>query len=148
MKNTPPHGPVADAVLALAEDMGYAVLEFSAQRVKGRTHVHCVVHRAGGIDLDRLTELHRALQPRLEALLDDRDIRLEFASPGVERVLKSFHEVEAFVGARARVLPVGSDAWCNGTIVEYAPAGCLFRADDGVETRYAPEALTKVRLVD
>tara|TARA_B100000614_G_scaffold257135_1_gene276871 strand:- start:556 stop:1002 length:447 start_codon:yes stop_codon:yes gene_type:complete len=148
MKNNPPSGPVADAILDLVVDMGYTLLEFSSQHVKGRTHVHCVLSGPNGVDLDSLTQIHRALQPRLEELLDDRDLRIEFSSPGMERTLKSFHECVAFVGHRITLLPADSDDWLNGTIASADTGRCEIDLDNGEKRTFTPDALTKVRLVD
>jgi ribosome maturation factor RimP len=148
MRNNPPSGPVADAVRELVESMGYFLLEFSSQTVKGRTNVHCVLHREGGIDLDSLTTVHRALQPRLEALLDSRDLRIEFSSPGMERVLKSFHEVAVFCNHPVYVLTPDDQEWQPGTITEADDASCRIVFDDGTQGTFTADALLKVRLAD
>jgi ribosome maturation factor RimP len=128
--------------------MGYFLLEFSSQTVKGRTNVHCVLHREGGVDLDTLTTVHRALQPRLEALLDARDLRIEFSSPGIERVLKSFHEVSAFRNRPVFVLTPDNQEWRPGTIMEADDASCRIVFDDGTQGMFTADALLKVRLAD
>jgi ribosome maturation factor RimP len=148
MRNRPPTGPIADTIRELAEEMGYFLLECSHQHVKGRTHVHCVLHGPGGIDLDTLTTIHRALQPRLEATLDERDLRIEFSSPGVERTIKSFHELQAFVGRTAQVLPTDADEWLQGTLRTAESEACTFEMQDGTTTTFTPATLHKVRLAD
>ena len=148
MRNRPPTGPVADTIRELAEEMGYHLVECSHQHVKGRTHVHCGLYRPGGIDLDTLTTIHRALQPRLEAALDERDLRIEFSSPGVERAIKSFHELEAFVGRVADILPRDTDEWHQGTLRMATSEACSFELPDGTTETYSPATLHKVRLAD
>ncbi len=90
MQNRKPSGPVVDGARDIIESLGYSIVEFSAERVKGRTHVHCVLHRPAGISLDDLGEIHQTLQPRLEQLLEDDDLHIEFSSPGIGRTLKNF----------------------------------------------------------
>lgn len=148
MKNTPPQGPVAEALGELLHDMGYGLVEFSAQHVKGRTHVHCVLHHPEGVNLDSLAEVHRAAQPRLEALLDTDDLRIEFASPGIERNVKSFHEFAIFVGRPVQVLPADQDEWRNGTIASADGNSCRVALDDGTEGVYEPATIQKARLLD
>lgn len=148
MKNNPPNGPVADAVRELVEGMGCSLLEFSFQHVKGRTHVHCVLHGPAGIDIDTLTTIHRALQPRLEESLEDQDLRIEFSSPGVERTLKSFHEFSAFVGREIDYLPADHDDWVRGTVTAFDGTVCTITGPTGNAEAYTAAALTKARLVD
>ncbi len=148
MRNRPPTGPVADSIRELVQEMGYYLLECSHQHVKGRTHVHCVLHGPGGIDLDTLTTIHRALQPRLEATLDERDLRIEFSSPGVERTIKSFHELPAFIGRPAEILPTDADEWRRGTLTMAESDSCAFELQDGTTETFSPATLHKVRLAD
>lgn len=127
--------------------MGYHLLEFSHQPVKGRVHVHCVLHGAD-MDLDRLSEVHRALQPRLEELLGD-NLRLEFSSAGVGRTLRSFHELQAFTGQSVDVLIDGADDWQEAEVIAAGAdsAELHMRALDETRT-YNPETIHKVRLAD
>ncbi|HKK49230.1 MAG TPA: hypothetical protein VJ932_09040 [Alkalispirochaeta sp.] len=148
MRNRPPTGPVADTIRELVQEMDYYVLECSHQHVKGRTHVHCVLHGPGGIDLDTLTTIHRALQPRLEAILDQRDLRIEFSSPGVERTIKSFHELQAFIGRPATLLPADADDWQSGTLATADTDTCTFTMQDGTTETFSAATLHKVRLAD
>jgi ribosome maturation factor RimP len=98
--------------------------------------------------LDSLAEVHRAAQPRLEALLDTDDLRIEFASPGIERTLKSFHEFAIFVGRPVRVLPVDQTDWRTGTIASADGNNCRIALDDGTEGVYEPATVQKARLLD
>lgn len=147
MKNRPPSGPAAEMVRELVHSMGYHLLEFSHQPVKGRVHVHCVLH-ADSMDVDRLSDVHRALQPRLEELLGD-NMRLEFSSAGLGRTLKSFHELPAFVGERVDVLAAGEDRWFSGTIeAADAETVTLSRAEQDETMTYTAETIQKIRLAD
>ena len=146
MKNNPPNGPVADAVREQVSQMGYTLLEFSHQHVKGRVHVHCVLHRQEGIDLDHLTAVHRALEPRLEVLLETRDLRVEFSSPGIERKLKSFHEFGAFVGQTVRVLPTDDDEWIEGEVRACDESGCTIEGRNGEQLHFTAATVNKARL--
>ncbi|MFW5642777.1 MAG: ribosome assembly cofactor RimP, partial [Alkalispirochaeta sp.] len=116
--------------------------------VKGRTHVHCVLHHPEGINLDALGEVHSALQPRLETLLEDDDLYIEFSSPGIERRFKSFHEFQVFLGKRAKVLLVDGMEWIEGTIMEADDTRCLLAIDGETERILSPEGVIKARLTD
>ncbi len=148
MDNKKPSGPVAEEVEDTLAGLGYGLVEFSAEFVKGRMHVHSVVHHPDGVSLDRLGEVHRVLEPRLEMLLDARDLYVEFSSPGIERKIKSFHEFALFRGRRVSILPInGSDR----------TVGMIDRADDlivaviddsGKPHEFAPGSVNKARLLD
>ncbi|MCG8480988.1 MAG: hypothetical protein MI724_17980 [Spirochaetales bacterium] len=148
MKQSPPSGNAADAVRAAVEDAGYALVELSIERIKGRTHAYIVLHRNGGLTLDGLTEMHRALQPLLEELAADSDIRVELSSPGIDRVFKSFHEFEIFNGLRVELLPTDGRDWVSGTIAEATGQRCLIRLDDGSDESFSPDTIVKARLTD
>jgi len=137
---------VAETVEEIATSMGYSIVEFSAERVKGRTHVHCVLFHPDGINLDALGEVHTALQPRLETLLEDDDLHIEFSSPGVERTLKSFHEFSVFSGHQIHLLPADDTNWVHGTIYTANDATCVIRDQSGVEYRFTPDTVKKARL--
>ncbi len=148
MRQSPPSGPAADAVKELVGDAGYALVELSIERIKGRTHAYIVLHRDGGLTLDGLTEIHRTLQPRLEELVGSSDVRVEMSSPGIDRVFKSFHEFEIFAGSRVELLPADGRDWLSGTIVEGTGQRCLVRFDDGSDESFSPEMIIKARLTD
>jgi ribosome maturation factor RimP len=146
MKNAPPSGPVADAVRDVVEAMGYALVEFATNRVNGRTHVHAVLHHPEGVDLDSLSQVHRALQPRLESLLEDRDLRIEFSSPGLRRTVKSFHELQIFKGQPVRLLVRDEHEWLEARILDADEAVCVVVSGDGSTRTLKAETVQKVRL--
>ena len=148
MKNRKPTGPVAESVRELVAEIGYAVVDFSAERVKGRTHVHCVLHHSEGINLDALGEVHATLQPRLEALLEDDDLYIEFSSPGIERTFKSFHEFSVFRGATVRILPTDASEWIQGRIEDADDQRCVLVDESGHRHEFSPETAAKARLTE
>ncbi|MFA7566542.1 MAG: hypothetical protein WCY01_05910 [Alkalispirochaeta sp.] len=132
--------------MEIVHEMGYAVVDFSAERVKGRTHVHCVLHKAEGINLDALGEVHRMLQPRLEILLEDNDLHIEFSSPGINRVLKSFYEFSVFTGMGVQVLQGEKPEWIGGTIESATEQECILVDEAGLRHTFTPDSIVKARL--
>lgn len=98
--------------------LGFEIVELNQSVVKGRTHVHLVVYREEGVNVDHCAEIHKTLAPRLELLLDDRDVALQVASPGIDRVIKNMHEFSVFAGRGVRVLRKSSMEWEAGRIEE------------------------------
>lgn len=152
MRNRKPDGPVVDEIRAIVEPRGYALVAFSSEIVNRRLHVHCVLHHPEGVELDTLAEMHRALEPRIEMLLDhegaQRDARVEFSSPGITRTFASFHEFDVFRGKVVEILPVDTAEWVRGTIVSADSDSCLIRFDSGAEQSYTPDSIGKARLTE
>lgn len=148
MQNRPPEGPVVDVIREIVNPRGYALVTFSAETVRRRLHVHCVLHHPDGVGLDSLAEIHRALEPRLELLFDQRDLRVEFSSPGITRTFNSFHEFQVFSGEEVAVLPVDSLDWITGTIVAADESVCTIRCVDGIEHSFTPESVAKARRIE
>lgn len=144
----PPEGIGADIVQELAAHNGLTVVEFSTQVVNRRRHVHCILHHPDGVGLDQLSEVHRALQPRLEALFDDPNVRVEFSSPGINRSFKSFHEFVVFRGLRVQILPMGETEWISGILVDADEKTCSIQAENGETRQWRREEVSRARLVE
>lgn len=148
MDNRPPEGPGAEMIRELLEPQGYALVDFAAEQVRTRFHVRCVLYHRDGINLDSLGEVHRALQPRLEMLYENRDIHMEFSSPGLSRNLKSAHEFRIFRGRAVTVLLEGTEEWVSGTISDADETTCRLTMDDGNEESIPVKGIRKARLMD
>lgn len=148
MYNRRPNGPVPEAVREILEPRGYYLVAFSSEVVNRRMQVRCVVHHPDGVGLEALSEIHRALEPRLELLLEHRDLNVEFSSPGIGRTLASFHEFEIFRYQSVAVLPTDADDWIHGTIIAADADSCLIRDARGAERSFSPEAISKARLTE
>ena len=110
-------GALSDQTTPIVEGLGFRIVELNMTVVKGRTHVTLVIYSPDGVGIDDCATVHRTVLPRLELLLDDRDIALQVASPGIDRVLKSWSEFEVFSGRGVRVLRQGADDWLCGTVL-------------------------------
>jgi ribosome maturation factor RimP len=142
---SPPEGEIAETVSEVLDAHDATLVELSTRRVKGRFHIVVVAFKAGGIGLDTLSEVHRLLRPRLESMLEDDDLHVEFTSPGIDRKLKSFHEFGIFVGSDVSFLTTDG-ATSDGTIVDAEQSSVTFRTARGEVTRLLPEQITKARL--
>jgi ribosome maturation factor RimP len=100
----------------VVQGLGFEIVELSQSVVKGRTHVHLVVYREEGVNVDQCAMIHKTLAPRLEILLDDRDVALQVASPGIDRVFKDSSEFSVFAGRGVQVLRKSDMEWHPGVI--------------------------------
>lgn len=147
MQNTPPVGAMASAVGHVADEFGYALVECADKRVKQTLHVHCVVDRPGGVSLDDLAVLHRAVLPLVREI--DEDAHVEFSSPGLTREIKSFHEFALFVGRQARVWISldGAEPTVHEGVVRIADQPYL-ELTTGEHIELQPDRVQKARLND
>ncbi len=131
---------MADITTALQEDLGpivegagYRLVELHAGVIKGRTHVNIVVYRPEGIGIDDCAEAHRTLLPRIELLLDDRDVALQVASPGITRTLKDLSEFAVFCGRGVQIL-LHDGGWVGGRIASVTERAVEVSTDEGART--------------
>ena len=133
-----------DQVEPIVEGAGYQVVELSSGVVKGRPHVTLVVYHPDGVSIDDCAELHRTILPRIELLLDSRDVALQIASPGIERTLKHEREYAVFVGRGVQLL-IRDDGWVGGRIVASTGTAVEIQTGEGVRT-FAFHDIQKAKL--
>ena len=68
------------------------------------------------IGVNDCAKVHRALLPRLEALLGTEDTTMELTSPGIEHNIKNAAEFSIFIGRNVRVWDKTVTDWVGGTI--------------------------------
>lgn len=107
----------------LVSGLGYDLVSLKVIPQNGNIRVTAVIsnHVDGGaicsIGINDCAKVHRALLPRLEALLDSQDIYMEVTSPGTERVIKNGAEFSLFVGRDVKVWDSEISDWVSGKIV-------------------------------
>lgn len=107
-------GALYDQLEPVIRGLGYTLIEANSANIQGRVHVNIIAFSENGIGTRECEEISRTILPRLEILLDNRDIALEVSSPGLERKFSSLLEFELFAGKAVKVL-VG-DQWFRGVI--------------------------------
>ncbi len=122
-------GTIYDDIETLIEGLGFRVVELKAQPIRSALMVSLVVHKPGGIGVDDCATVHRTVLPRLEAVLDRDDIRMEVSSPGIGRKLKSWSEFKAFRD-EAMVLGLTDGSTVSG-VVSYRDLGSIELKDTG-----------------
>lgn len=103
-------------LLPVIEGLGFSVVELKAKGVKGVMQVHLVIYRPEGVSVEDCTLVHSTVRPKIEVLLDTRDIQLEVASPGIGRKLKSDREFAVFKGLLVRIWIDEQDQSIEGEI--------------------------------
>ena len=107
---------LAEDVKTILVELGFHIVELHVGSVKGRMHVHLVIYRPEGVTIDDCAEVHKAIRPRAELLLNDRDVALQVASPGIDRTFKELSEFVVFQNRGVRILLHGADDWIGGVV--------------------------------
>mgnify|MGYP006300810253 FL=1 len=125
-------GALHEQLEEIVQGVGFRIVELSTSVVKGRTHVNLVIYRPEGVSIDDVAEVHKTVLPRIELLLDDRDVALQVASPGIDRTFKDNVEFAVFAGKGARVLSQERGDWVAGIIGEVSDRDVELETPEGV----------------
>jgi len=100
----------------LVTGLGYSLVDCTYGFVKGSHHVGLALFSSEGIGTEECAKVFQLVLPRLEVLLDTRDISLEVGSPGLERKIRHPREYKIFIGKRMKMLLADQD-WISGIII-------------------------------
>lgn len=137
--------PELESTVKIIQGMGFSVVEAQSRPVKGIIHVVIYIYRSGGVSLDDCTKVYRTVMPRLEVVLDSRDISLEISSPGIGRNIRFFREFAIFSGRRIRVLTEDSSEWIQGELLRADDEEIVLTVGDG-ERRYGRTDIVKAKI--
>jgi len=148
----------------IVSGLGFALIETSLYRSgkgNGKAQVRLVVGKScssavekqgspgtpgsSGIGTDELSQVHRAIVPRLELALEGRDLYLEVSSPGTDRLIKEGAEFRHYTGKNVKCWRVGADRWEHGLLRGSDKEKILFETGEGI-TELTYEKIAKARL--
>lgn len=104
---------------ALVEGMGYKLVELKIVPGHEVTKISAVITPVDptvSMGVNDCAKVHRAMLPRLEALLGTEDTTMELTSPGIEHNIKNAAEFEIFTGREVRVYDKTVTDWVGGVI--------------------------------
>ncbi len=137
--------PELESTVAIIEGMGFQVVEAQSRQLRSSTQVVFFIYRSGGVTLEDCTNVYRTVMPRLEVVLDSRDISLEVSSPGISRTIKYFREFSIFQGAKVRLMEAGENDWIEGIIASADEQKMVLSSEAG-ERSYTREEITKAKI--
>ena len=103
-------------IFSLVLQLGFQVVELHSAAVKGRLHLDIVIYRPEGVSIDDCAAVHKVIMPRAELILDNRDVAVQVASPGIDRTLKDNREFAVFADRGVQILLRGSNDWVRGIV--------------------------------
>ncbi|MDC7234612.1 MAG: hypothetical protein PQJ58_15380 [Spirochaetales bacterium] len=98
--------------------MGIALVEANAAIVKQVYNIRLVIFKDEGVSLSVCEDVHRIVRPRLDLIVESRDMSLEITSPGIDRRIKGTREYAIFSGKYVKILVEDQNEWISGKIVE------------------------------
>ena len=137
--------PELESTVAIIEEMGYGVVEAQLRPVRKSIQVSVFIHRPEGVGLDDCTKVYRTVMPRLEVMLDSRNINLEISSPGISRNIKYFREFALFTGFLIKIMGQGGNDWVTGTLKSADEKEIVLATEDG-ERRYGSSDIVKAKI--
>ncbi len=104
---------------ALVEGLGFKLVDLKIIPAKTITKISAMIASTDpneSIGVNDCAKVHRALLPRLEALLGTEETTMELTSPGIEHNIKNAAEFSIFIGRNVRVWDKTVTDWVGGTI--------------------------------
>ncbi len=125
--------------------MGLSLVEVNAAVVKQVFQIRIVIYKPEGISLKDCEEATKVIRPRLDLLLDSRDMALEITSPGLGRKIKSPREYKVFKGRYVKILEEGQTEWKSGQILD-ADGEFMTLEIDGKNEKFPLDRIRKGKL--
>ncbi len=129
----------------LVSGLGYGLVELTVFKKNAAWQVKIVITGPEGVGIADCTKVHRAILPRLEALLNSQDMYVEVTSPGLDRVLKNAAEFPLFTGKGVKVWDATVSDWVSGTVVSSDSQQVILRTENG-EKAFAFANISKAKL--
>ncbi|WP_053228123.1 ribosome assembly cofactor RimP [Spirochaeta cellobiosiphila] len=145
LKDKPEH-PLFDEVVNILAPLEICPLEFGLHRNKGLVRADLVIYKKSGVSHDDCQKTSEILLPKLEILLDSQDVNLEVSSPGISRNIKTFYELEVFVGQGVSLYLKSKSEWVNGVLTKNKNSYIITK--DGINIDISPEDIQKAKLDD
>lgn len=128
----------------LARSLDLDLVDCRMQQTRFGVAVQLVVYRKNGLGTDDCAKLHRMVAPRLELMYEDRDLRLEVTSPGLDRKFRTEREYLIFAGRGVHIICKDGREW-RGILKGSDGASCTIGIK-GEEKVLPLETVAKVKL--
>lgn len=134
----------------LVEGLGYCLVELKVVPAKTVVKISAVIAPKEinkTISVNDCARVHRALLPRLEALLGTDNLSMELMSPGIDRNMKNAAEFKLFVERKVRVWSKKVNDWLGGKIVNSDMKSVTLESEDGNTFAVPYEEIAKAKFI-
>lgn len=132
----------------LVEGLGYKLVDLKIIPAKTITKISAIITSTDpevSLGVNDCAKVHRALLPRLEALLGTEDTTMELTSPGIEHNIKNAAEFAIFVGRNVRVWDKTVTDWVSGKIVSADEKSVKLEKEEGERFTVLFENIAKAK---
>lgn len=134
----------------LVRGMGYVLVDLKIIPQKTTVKISAVIackDAGASLGVDECSKVHRALLPRLQALLGTDQTYMELTSPGTDRNIKNAAEFALFSQREIRVWDKNISDWISGKILRSDENSVTLEAD-GQEKVFRFEDIAKAKFCD
>ena len=134
----------------LVRGMGYVLVDLKISPQKTTVNISAVIackDAGASLGVDECSKVHRALLPRLQALLGTDQTYMELTSPGTDRNIKNAAEFALFSQREIRVWDKNISDWIFGKILRSDENSVTLEAD-GQEKVFRFEDIAKAKFCD
>ena len=134
----------------LVRGMGYVLVDLKIIPQKTVVRINAVIackDAGASLGVDECSKVHRALLPRLQALLETDQTYMELTSPGTDRNKKNAAEIALFEGREVRVWDKNVSDWISGKILGADETSVALEVE-GQERKFRYEEIAKAKFCD
>lgn len=134
----------------LVRGMGYVLVDLKIIPQKTVVRINAVIackDAGASLGVDECSKVHRALLPRLQALLETDQTYMELTSPGTDRNIKNAAEFALFEGREVRVWDKNVSDWISGKILGADEMSVALEVE-GQERKFRYEEIAKAKFCD
>ncbi|NQU80414.1 MAG: ribosome assembly cofactor RimP [Bacteroidetes bacterium] len=101
----------------LVQKIGLILVDISESEQQNSIQIRVVIKAQDRITtIEDCTKVHKLLEPRLELLVNNKDLQIEVSTPGLQRNLKDYYEFELFTGENVKIYDDRISDWLTGKI--------------------------------
>jgi len=101
----------------LVHKIGLILVDISESEQQNSIQIRVIIKAIDRITtIEDCTKVHKLLEPRLELLVNNKNLQIEVSTPGLQRNLKDFYEFELFVGENIKIYDDRISDWLSGKI--------------------------------
>mgnify|MGYP006392410743 CR=1 FL=1 len=134
----------------LVEGLGYKLIDLKIVPSSNIVKISAVIATTDpeqNMGVNDCAKVHRALLPRLEALLGTEETTMELTSPGIEHNIKNAAEFSVFIGRKVRVWDKTVNDWVGGKIKSADEKSVTLEKEEGESVTILFENIAKAKFI-
>jgi len=121
---------IIEEIKPIINGMGYELVEVKVGKSKKLDNITVIIYKKGGVSLNDCANVSRNIKLQLDVIDEFEHIRLQVASPGIDRVIKDRQEYQIFKGKGVKVLLMEKSDWTGGIIENFSGDKLILKSKD------------------